>query len=219
MKIILLGCPGAGKGTQATFISQRYGIPLIAVGDILRAAVKSGTALGAIAKRIMEKGDLVPDDVIINIIKERLAKPDCANGFLLDGFPRTIPQAYALQEAGIKIDYVIEIVIPEEEALKRLGGRWLHLVSGRVYHEELNPPKVVGRDDITGEPLMQRDDDKKETILKRLKVYHEKTKPLTGYYRKLAQQKISANPYYICIEGIGSVEDVQLKIIQELKKA
>jgi adenylate kinase len=216
MKIILLGAPGAGKGTQANFISQQYKIPLIATGDMLRAAVAAETPLGLKAKTIMNNGGLVPDNIIIEIVKERITRFDCAKGFLLDGFPRTIPQAQALHDAGVNVDYVIEIVVPDHEIIKRLSGRWTHSASGRVYHEIYNPPKIAGLDDITGESLIQRSDDKEETVSERLKVYHERTAPVVAYYRKLSglHQTKCLN-----IDGVGKVEEVQKRIIKAIKKA
>lgn len=218
MKIILLGCPGAGKGTQATFLTQKYQIPLIATGDMLRVAVKAGTPLGVSAKRIMESGALVPDDIIIDLVKERIARQDCANGYLLDGFPRTIPQAQALQRARVHIDVVIEIYVPDDEIVKRLSGRWLHAESGRVYHELYNPPRLKGIDDVTGEQLVQRADDKKETILERLKVYHEKTEPLVAHYKSLLESHQLDSPRYFRIEGIGTVEEIYARIVEALSQ-
>lgn len=212
MRIILLGCPGAGKGTQAVAIAKRYEIPLISTGDMLRAAVKAGTPLGLAAKNIMESGGLVSDDIIINLVKDRIQQSDCTNGYLLDGFPRTIAQAEALRAANIKIDYVIEIDVPDDEIVKRLSGRRTHLGSGRVYHTQHNPPKIAGKDDLTGEALVQRDDDKEETIRERLRVYHEKTKPLIAFYRNLASQDLKAAPRYLRISGIGSIEEIQQRI-------
>src|SRR5512135_3229604 len=182
MKLILLGAPGAGKGTQANYIKEKFGIPQISTGDMLRAAVKAGTPLGVAAKKIMDAGGLVSDDIIINLVKERIKEADCANGFLFDGFPRTIPQAQAMKDAGIPIDYVVEIDVDDGEIVKRMSGRRVHLASGRTYHVVFNPPKVAGRDDVTGEDLVQRDDDQEETVKKRLAVYHDQTKPLVDYY-------------------------------------
>lgn len=213
MKIILLGCPGAGKGTQAAFLCDYYKIPLISTGEMLRAAVKAKTSLGIAAKEIMDKGELVSDEIIIALVKERIVKDDCQNGYLLDGFPRTIPQAVALEKEGIHIDYIIEIHVSDAEIVKRLGGRWVHHASGRVYHEIYNPPKNQGFDDVTKEPLMQRDDDKKTTVLERLKVYHEKTEPLIAHY-----QKSTNATKFLRIEGIGSVEDVHARIVKALAK-
>ena len=216
MRIILLGCPGAGKGTQALILAKNYAIPLISTGEMLRAAVKAETKLGVAVKKIMERGALVPDDIIINLVKERIAQSDCKNGYLLDGFPRTILQAEALQMVDINIDYVIELYVPDVEIVKRLSGRWLHPSSNRVYHDVYHPPKIPGKDDLTNEPLVQRDDDKKETILARLKVYHEKTEPLIDYYRGLSNSKKPNEPRYIRIDGRGSIEKVQDRIISAI---
>src|SRR5256885_5312446 len=182
MKLILLGAPGAGKGTQAAFICQKFGIPQISTGDMLRAAVKAGTTLGLAAKKVMDSGALVSDDIIIGLVKERIAQPDCAKGFLFDGFPRTIPQAEAMKQAGVKLDYVLEIDVPFEAIIERMSGRRSHPASGRTYHVKFNPPRVAGVDDVTGEPLVQREDDKEETVRKRLQVYADQTRPLVGYY-------------------------------------
>jgi adenylate kinase len=189
MRIILLGAPGAGKGTQAEYLRETYGIPQISTGDMLRAAVKAGTPLGMQVKSVMESGGLVTDDIIISLIKERIQQPDCANGFLFDGFPRTIPQAQALVDAEINIDVVLEIDVPDEEIVRRLSGRRVHPESGRIYHIENKPPRVAGKDDVTGEPLIQRDDDKEATVRKRLEVYHTQTKPLVSFYKKAASEK------------------------------
>ncbi|MGZ5007151.1 MAG: adenylate kinase [Methylobacter sp.] len=211
MRIILLGSPGSGKGTQAQFITEKYAIPQISTGDMLRAAVRAGTPLGVEAKKVMDAGGLVSDDIILGLIKERIAQADCANGFLLDGFPRTIAQAEGLNEMGVNIDTVIEIVVEDEEIVKRMAGRRVHLQSGRTYHIEFNPPKVDGLDDVTGEPLIQRDDDKEETVRKRLSVYHEQTKPLVGYYSAPGQQvKFSS------IAGVGSVDEITQKVFSVL---
>ncbi len=211
MRIILLGSPGSGKGTQAQFITEKYAIPQISTGDMLRAAVREGTPLGVEAKKVMDAGGLVSDDIILGLIKERIAQADCANGFLLDGFPRTIAQAEGLNEMGVNIDTVIEIVVEDEEIVKRMAGRRVHLQSGRTYHVEFNPPKVDGLDDVTGEPLIQRDDDKEETVRKRLSVYHEQTKPLVGYYSAPGQQvKFSS------IAGVGSVDEITQKVFAVL---
>ncbi len=207
MRIILLGSPGSGKGTQAQFITEKYGIPQISTGDMLRAAVREGTPLGVEAKKVMDAGGLVSDDIILGLIKERITQPDCANGFLLDGFPRTIAQAEGLEAMGVTIDTVIEIVVADEEIVKRMAGRRVHLQSGRTYHVEFNPPKVDGIDDVTGEALIQRDDDKEETVRKRLSVYHEQTKPLVGYY-SAAGQKVKFNS----IAGVGSVDEITAKV-------
>lgn len=207
MRIILLGSPGSGKGTQAQFITQKYGIPQISTGDMLRAAVRAGTPLGIEAKKVMDAGGLVSDAIILGLIKERITNDDCANGFLLDGFPRTIAQAEGLQAMGVEIDNVIEIAVDDEEIVKRMAGRRVHSTSGRSYHIEFNPPKVAGIDDITGEPLIQRDDDKEETVRKRLSVYHDQTKPLVGYYSAPGQRaKFSS------IAGKGNVEDITAKV-------
>ncbi|WP_321350947.1 adenylate kinase [Halopseudomonas oceani] len=211
MRVILLGAPGAGKGTQAQFICERFGIPQISTGDMLRAAVKAGTELGKQVKEVMDNGGLVSDDLIIGLIKERITQDDCVNGFLFDGFPRTIPQAEALVEAGIDIDRVLEIAVADEEIVARLSGRRVHPGSGRVYHVEHNPPKVAGKDDVTGEDLIQRDDDKEETVRKRLQVYHTQTKPLVDFYQKLSAAK--GTPKCAKVEGIGSVEQITAKVI------
>ncbi|GGE40899.1 adenylate kinase [Halopseudomonas oceani] len=214
MRVILLGAPGAGKGTQAQFICERFGIPQISTGDMLRAAVKAGTELGKQVKEVMDNGGLVSDDLIIGLIKERITQDDCVNGFLFDGFPRTIPQAEALVEAGIDIDRVLEIAVADEEIVARLSGRRVHPGSGRVYHVEHNPPKVAGKDDVTGEDLIQRDDDKEETVRKRLQVYHTQTKPLVDFYQKLSAAK--GTPKCAKVEGIGSVEQITAKVITAL---
>ncbi|MCW9027615.1 MAG: adenylate kinase [Kangiella sp.] len=209
MRIILLGAPGAGKGTQAQFIKEKYDIPQISTGDMLRAAVKAGTELGIQAKQKMDAGELVSDDIIIGIVKERVKEADCANGYLLDGFPRTIPQADAMRENNINVDYVVEIDVDHEEIVKRLSGRRVHPASGRVYHVTYNPPKEAGKDDVTGEPLIQRDDDKEDTIRRRLAVYVEQTKPLIEYYSDWAEKDADAAPEYVRVEGVGSVEDIR----------
>ncbi|MDO8250289.1 MAG: adenylate kinase [Rhodoferax sp.] len=208
MRLILLGAPGAGKGTQATFICQKYGIPQISTGDMLRAAVKAGTPLGIEAKKVMDAGGLVSDDLIINLVKERIAQPDCAGGFLFDGFPRTIPQADAMKAAGVKIDYVLEIDVPFEAIIERMSGRRSHAASGRTYHVKFNPPKVEGKDDVTGEPLIQREDDKEETVRKRLEVYSAQTRPLVDYYSNWAQSAPDAAPKYRAISGMGGVDEI-----------
>lgn len=215
MKIILLGAPGAGKGTQAQFLMEKFGIPQISTGDMLRAAVKAGTELGKQAKEVMDSGGLVTDDIIIGLVKERIKEKDSQNGFLFDGFPRTIPQAEALVNQGIEIDAVVEIVVDDEEIVSRLSGRRVHPGSGRVYHIEYNPPKHEGKDDETGEALIQRDDDKEDTIRKRLSVYHEQTKPLVAFYQKIAKQNASTR--CISIPGIGSVEAIKEAIFTALK--
>jgi adenylate kinase len=216
MRLILLGGPGAGKGTQANYIKDKYGIPQISTGDMLRAAVKAGTPLGLEAKKIMAAGGLVSDDIIIGLVKDRIKEPDCANGFLFDGFPRTIPQADAMKEAGVDIDSVVEIVVDDEEIVKRMGGRRVHLASGRTYHIEYNPPKVEGKDDATGEDLIQRDDDQEATVRKRLEVYHEQTEPLVEYYSKWADSGNANAPKYVRIEGIGKVTDIRDAIFKAL---
>ncbi|HHP7233114.1 MAG TPA: adenylate kinase [Desulfobacterales bacterium] len=218
MRLILLGGPGAGKGTQANFIKERYQIPQISTGDMLRAAVKAGTELGKKAKEYMDSGQLVPDKVIIGLVKERIKEPDCQKGFLFDGFPRTIPQADAMKEAGVPIDAVVDIEVPDEEIIKRMSGRRAHLPSGRTYHVVFNPPKEEGKDDVTGEPLIQRDDDKEETVRKRLEVYHNQTEPLVEYYKKWEASGDSAAPQYIRIEGVGKVDGIRDQIFAELDK-
>jgi adenylate kinase len=216
MRLILLGAPGAGKGTQAAFICQKYGIPQISTGDMLRAAVKAGTPLGLAAKKIMDSGALVSDDLIISLVKERLQQPDCANGFLFDGFPRTIPQADAMKNAGVKLDYVLEIDVPFEAIVERMSGRRSHSASGRTYHVKFNPPKVDGVDDITGEPLIQREDDKEETVTKRLQVYADQTRPLVDYYSNWAKLDPVNAPKYRAISGMGSVEDITARALEAL---
>ncbi|GEK74268.1 MULTISPECIES: adenylate kinase [Halomonas] len=217
MRVILLGAPGAGKGTQAQFICERYGIPQISTGDMLRAAVKEGSELGLKVQEIMTTGGLVSDDIIIALVKERIAQPDCANGFLFDGFPRTIPQADAMKEAGVKLDHVLEIAVPDEEIVNRLAGRRVHPASGRVYHVDHNPPKEEGKDDVTGEALIQRDDDSEATVRNRLSVYHEQTAPLVDYYQQWAQQEPDAAPAYHKVEGVGSVDDITGQVIAALE--
>lgn len=217
MRLILLGAPGAGKGTQAALITAHYNIPQISTGDMLRAAVTAGTPLGLAAKKIMDAGELVSDDIIIGLVKERLQQPDCKNGFLFDGFPRTIPQAEALKDAGIPIDYVLEIAVPDEAILERMSGRRVHLPSGRSYHIKFNPPKVEGKDDVTGEDLIQRDDDKEETVKKRLQVYHNQTEALVDFYQNLAASGQS-NTKYVKVDGIGDVKEVNRRIIDALSK-
>ncbi|MDY6797586.1 MAG: adenylate kinase [Pseudomonadota bacterium] len=216
MRIIMLGAPGAGKGTQAQFITEHFDIPQISTGDMLRAAVKEESELGLKVKEVMASGGLVSDDIIIALIEERIQQPDCANGFLLDGFPRTIPQAEALKEQGIAIDYVVEIAVDDEEIVNRLAGRRVHEGSGRVYHVKYNPPREEGKDDETGEPLIQREDDREETVRQRLKTYHEQTAPLVGYYQQWAQQDPEAAPEYVQVEGVGSLEDIREKIMSRL---
>ena len=216
MRLILLGAPGAGKGTQATFICQKYGIPQISTGDMLRAAVKAGTPLGLQAKSVMESGGLVSDDLIINLVKERITQADCANGFLFDGFPRTIPQADAMKAAGVKLDYVLEIDVPFDAIIERMSGRRSHPASGRTYHVKFNPPKTPGVDDATGEPLVQRDDDKEATVRKRLQVYQDQTRPLVDYYSSWAKAEPSAAPKYRAISGTGSVDDITARAFEAL---
>ncbi len=215
MRIILLGAPGAGKGTQAQFIMEKYGIPQISTGDMLRAAVKAGTPLGLQAKDIMASGGLVSDDLIIALVKDRISQEDCVNGFLFDGFPRTIPQAEALQEAGVVIDHVLEINVEDEEIVSRMSGRRVHPDSGRTYHVVYNPPKVEGKDDVSGEDLIQREDDQEETVRKRLGVYHDQTKPLVGFYQDLASKSDDAAKY-TCIPGVGELADIKSKVFAVL---
>ncbi|MCQ9328894.1 adenylate kinase [Pelistega suis] len=217
MRLILLGPPGAGKGTQASFITQKYGIPQISTGDMLRAAVKAQTPLGIEAKKVMDAGKLVSDDIIIGLVKDRLTQADCANGYLFDGFPRTIPQADALKDAGIKLDYVVEIDVPSEDIIERMSGRRIHPESGRSYHVKFNPPKVDGKDDVTGEPLIQRDDDKEETVRKRLDVYQEQTRPLVDYYANWAKNDAATAPRYVKVSGVGKVEEITQRIADALK--
>lgn len=216
MRVILLGGPGAGKGTQANYIKERYGIPQISTGDMLRAAVKAGTPLGIEAKKVMDAGGLVSDDIIMGLIKERLQQPDCAQGYLFDGFPRTIPQADALREQGVGVDAVVEIDVPDEEIIRRMSGRRVHLASGRTYHVVFNPPKEEGKDDATGEPLIQRDDDKEETVKARLKVYHDQTEPLIDYYTRFADSGEQGAPKYIRVNGIGKVDEIRDQIFAAL---
>lgn len=216
MRLILLGGPGAGKGTQAGFITERFGIPQISTGDMLRAAVKAGTPLGKQAKEVMDAGALVSDDIIVGLVKERIQQPDCKAGFLFDGFPRTIPQAEALKREAIRIDRVVEIGVDDDEIIKRMSGRRVHLASGRTYHVLFNPPKVQGLDDVTGEELVQRDDDKEETVRKRLGVYHQQTEPLVDYYSKWAVSGDKSAARYVRIDGIGSVEEIRDRIFKAL---
>ncbi len=216
MRLILLGAPGAGKGTQANFICQKYGIPQISTGDMLRAAVKAGTPLGLEAKQVMDAGGLVSDELIINLVKDRIAQADCANGFLFDGFPRTIPQADAMKAAGVKLDYVLEIDVPFDAIIERMSGRRSHPASGRTYHVKFNPPKVEGVDDVTGEPLVQRADDQEETVKKRLDVYSAQTRPLVDYYSDWAKADPAAAPKYRAISGTGSVEDITARAFAAL---
>ena len=219
MRLILLGGPGAGKGTQAAFITQKYRIPQISTGDMLRAAVKAGTPLGVAAKKVMDRGELVSDDIIIGLVKERIKAPDAANGFLFDGFPRTIPQADAMKSAGVHIEHVVEIAVPDDQIVERMSGRRSHLASGRTYHLKFNPPKVAGKDDVTGEPLVQRDDDKEETVRNRLDVYHRQTEPLVEYYRKWATGGDAKAPKYHRVDGTRGVDAVRDAIFAALGKA
>lgn len=218
MRLILLGAPGAGKGTQAAFICKKYDIPQISTGDMLRAAVKAGTPLGLEAKAIMASGGLVSDELIINLVKERLTQADCAKGFLFDGFPRTIPQADAMKAAGVALDYVVEIDVPFEAIIERMSGRRSHPASGRTYHVKFNPPKVAGIDDVTGELLIQREDDKEETVKKRLDVYSAQTRPLVEYYSNWAKNDSTTAPKYRAISGIGNVDDITARMFEALSK-
>jgi adenylate kinase len=221
MRLILLGAPGAGKGTQANFIKEKFGIPQISTGDMLRAAVKAGTPLGIEAKRFMDAGELVTDELIINLVKERLTQPDCANGYLFDGFPRTIPQAEAMKHANVAIDYVLEIDVPFDEIISRMSGRRFHPASGRTYHVKFNPPKTEGVDDLTGEPLVQRDDDKEDVVKKRLDVYTSQTKPLVDYYQQWAKSGDTPSglkaPQYRSIAGLGAVDEIRQRVFDALK--
>lgn len=216
MRIILLGPPGAGKGTQATFITQRYSIPQISTGDMLRAAVKAGTPLGVAAKQIMDSGGLVSDDIIINLVKERLTQGDCSAGYLFDGFPRTIPQAQAMKDAAVRLDAVLEISVPDADIIDRMSGRRVHVASGRTYHIKFNPPKVEGKDDLTGEPLIQRDDDLESTVRKRLDIYHSQTKPLVDFYKNWAASGDAAAPRVTTISGVGAVDAITQRIQEAL---
>ena len=217
MRLILIGPPGAGKGTQAKFICEKFSIPQISTGDMLRAAVKAGTPLGLAAKAVMDKGQLVSDDIIIGLVKDRLAQPDAVNGALFDGFPRTIPQAEALQAAGIPIDYVLEIQVPDAEIVERMSGRRVDPVSGRTYHIVYNPPKVAGKDDVTGDPLIQRDDDKEDVVRNRLKVYHTQTEALVKFYGDLAASGDASAPKYRSISGLGSIDEITSRVFEALK--
>src|SRR5262245_20775389 len=217
MRLILLGPPGAGKGTQAAQLRERFGIPQISTGDMLRAAVKAGTPLGVAAKKVMDAGQLVSDDIIIGLVKERLKQPDCAKGYLFDGFPRTIPQAEAMRDAKVAIEYELEIDVPAEEIIARMSGRRTQLASGRTYHIKFNPPKVAGKDDVTGEPLVQRDDDKEETVRKRLEVYQAQTRPLVDFYGNWAKTGAKEAPKYRKISGTGTVEAIRDSAIKSLK--
>jgi adenylate kinase len=217
MRLILLGAPGAGKGTQAAFIKEKFGIPQISTGDMLRAAVKAGTPMGIAAKKVMDSGALVSDDIIIGLVKDRLAEPDCAKGYLFDGFPRTIPQADALKAAGVTIDFVLEIDVPDSEIIERMSGRRVHAASGRTYHVRFNPPAAEGRDDVTGEPLIQRDDDREETVRTRLEVYHAQTQQLIDYYGSWAAKGAPGAPQYRKIAGIGPVETIRERAFEALR--
>ncbi|MES2960336.1 MAG: adenylate kinase [Pseudomonadota bacterium] len=217
MRLILLGAPGAGKGTQATFLCRKFGIPQISTGDMLRAAVKAGTPLGVAAKKVMDAGALVSDDIIIGLVKERLTQADCANGFLFDGFPRTIAQADAMKHAGVKLDVVLEIDVPDAAIVERMSGRRAHLASGRTYHVKFNPPKVAGVDDVSGEPLVQRADDSEETVKKRLDVYHAQTRPLVDYYMQWATSGDPVAPRYRKINGSGSVDEITTRALEALR--
>jgi adenylate kinase len=216
MRLILLGPPGAGKGTQATFIKERFNIPQISTGDMLRAAVKAGTPLGIEAKKVMDAGGLVSDDLIINLVKDRLKEDDCKAGYMFDGFPRTIPQADAMKAAGVPIDFVLEIQVPDQDIITRMSGRRAHIASGRTYHVVFNPPKVEGKDDVTGEPLVQRDDDREEVVRKRLDVYHSQTRPLVEYYSGWAQRGEPGAPKYRAISGVGPVDEVKQRAFDAL---
>jgi adenylate kinase len=216
MRLILLGAPGAGKGTQAKFICEKFSIPQISTGDMLRAAVKAGTPLGVAAKKVMDSGALVSDEIIIGLVKERLKEPDCKNGYLFDGFPRTIPQAEAMKEAGVNLDYVLEIAVKDEVIVDRMSGRRVHLASGRTYHLMHNPPKVAGKDDVTGEDLVQRKDDEEATVKTRLKVYHDQTEVLLGYYSQWAKTGVPGAPKYVKVEGVGPVEQITAKVMAAL---
>ena len=216
MRLILLGPPGAGKGTQAAFIKERFGIPQISTGDMLRAAVKAGTPLGVAAKKVMDAGGLVSDEIIIGLVRDRLREPDTANGYLFDGFPRTIPQADALKQAGVGIDYVLEIDVPDTDIIDRMSGRRVHAASGRTYHVRFNPPRAEGRDDLTGDALIQRDDDKEETVRKRLDVYHAQTRALVDYYSRGAASGEADAPKYRRISGVGSVDDIRNRALTAL---
>jgi adenylate kinase len=217
MRLILLGAPGAGKGTQAAFLTKRFGIPQVSTGDMLRAAVKAGTPLGIAAKKVMDAGALVSDDIIIGLVKERIAQPDCAQGFLFDGFPRTIAQAQAMRDAGVKIDYLLEIDVPDTAIIERISGRLFHTPSGRSYHVLFNPPRVDGVDDVTGEALTQREDDQEATVRKRLEVYHSQTRPLVDYYSRWAAGGDAGAPRYRKIDGTGSVDAITVRALEALQ--
>ena len=216
MRLILLGPPGAGKGTQAAFIKEKYGIPQISTGDMLRQAIKAGTPLGLAAQKVMDRGQLVSDDVVVGLVQERLKQPDCAQGYLFDGFPRTIAQAEAMKAAAVRIDYILEIDVPESEIVLRMSGRRVHPASGRTYHVKFNPPKAEGRDDVTGEPLIQRDDDREETVRKRLEVYRQQTRPLVEYYTRWAAMGDARAPRTQRISGLGSVEEIRARAFAAL---
>ena len=217
MRLILLGAPGAGKGTQATFLCQRYGIPQVSTGDMLRAAVKAGTPVGLAARKVMDAGALVSDDIIVGLVKDRIAQSDCAQGFLFDGFPRTIAQAQAIKDAGVQLDFVLEIDVPDSAIVERMSGRRAHLASGRTYHVAFNPPKVEGIDDVTGEPLVQRADDSEETVKKRLAIYHAQTRPLVDFYAQWAATGDAAAPQYRKIDGNGSVAEITARALDALR--
>ena len=217
MRLILLGPPGAGKGTKAAFITRKFGIPQISTGDMLRAAINAGTPIGLAAQKVMDAGSLVSDDIIVSLVMDRLRYPDCEAGYLFDGFPRTIPQAEAMKTAGVRIDYVLEIDVPDEEIIDRMGGRRVHLPSGRTYHVRFNPPKVADRDDVTGEPLTQRDDDREQTVRKRLAIYHSQTRPLIEYFSAWERSGDAAAPTYRRISGLGSVEQIAARAFDALK--
>ncbi len=216
MRLILLGGPGAGKGTQAGFIKEKFGIPQISTGDMLRAAVKAGTPMGLAAKKVMDSGALVSDEIIIGLVKERIKQPDCAKGFMFDGFPRTIPQADAMKAAGVDLDFVVEIAVDDAEIIERMSGRRVHMASGRSYHINFNPPKVAGKDDLTGEDLIQRDDDREETVKKRLEVYHDQTKPLIDYYGNWAMSGAPGAPKYVMVNGVGKMDAIREQIFAAL---
>ena len=217
MRLILLGPPGAGKGTQASFLVARLGIPQVSTGDMLRAAVKAGTPLGLAAKQVMDAGHLVSDEIIIDLVRERLDQPDCAHGYLFDGFPRTIAQADAMRHAQVGLDFVIEITVPDADIVERMSGRRVHPASGRTYHVHNHPPRVAGRDDLTGEPLVQRDDDREEIVRKRLEVYHSQTKPLVDYYSAWAESGAPGAPRYRSVSGVGTVEQIQARVLDALE--
>lgn len=216
MRVVLLGPPGSGKGTQAGFITKKFGIPQVSTGDMLRAAAKGGSPVALEAKRVMDSGKLVSDDIIIALVKERLKQPECAGGYLFDGFPRTIPQAEAMRDAQVPIDYVLEVQVPDEDIISRMSGRRVHLASGRSYHVKFNPPRVEGRDDVTGEPLVQRDDDKEETVRKRLEVYREQTHPLIEFYSRWASSGAARAPACRSISGLGGVEEIRDRVFAAL---